>query len=446
MTRSGQNTGFARPLSGILIAVMVVTTLLEGLQWWWPPDRTEWLGAVAALAAWAAAVLLIRRGTLILRIQVGVLLAIGVIMILVARHHGAEINFMQAVGANTGLLSMIAAVGFLRLVTLPTAGKVRRLPTGRRAFLQTLLGISVFSSVINISAPILIADRIHRERPLARFTTRTIIRVFAAMSNWSPFFGAMAAVLTYVEKARLDLIILIGLPFSALCVAIVVAEARWRHRDEVKNFVGYPLERDALLVPILLMAGVAICSQLFPDIPILVLIAVCALVVTVFLLIRRTGSSATAGALREHVLSHLPQMVGELSLFLAAGVFAVGIAALIDTGIIVSPFTRFDGVAAVELLGLMLVAAIIGIHPIILVSSLTPMLMALDPNPTLLAIVYLTAWNLGTQSSYLSGTNLVFQGRYGIPSWRSALWNLPFAAVMFVLASAWLMGVHQLLG
>ncbi len=422
-------------IAGILVLAMVLATIADGL-WAWP--STELLQWSAALAAWSAAMLLFRRGSLILRIQVGVLLAIGIGMILVAGNQGAEFDALKAFGANTGLLSMIAAVGFLRLVTLPAPGRVRRLPTGRRAFLQTVFGISVFASVINISAPILIADRIHRERPLQRFTAQTVVRVFTAMSNWSPFFGAMAAVLTYVDGARLDWIILVCLPFSMFCVLMVVAEARWRHSDEVREFVGYPLEKEALVVPALLMVGVAVSSQLFPAIPILVLIALSALTITVMLLAKRSGPSNTWGALKEHVLNHLPQMVGELSLFLAAGVFAVGISALIDTGLIVSPFTRFDGLAAAELLGLMLVAAIIGIHPIILVSSLTPMLLTLDPNPTLLAIVYLTAWNLGTQSSYLSGTNLVFQGRYGIPSWRAATWNWSYAAVMFLIASGWL--------
>jgi hypothetical protein len=421
-------------IAGALVLVMVLLTILDGLLTL--PDATRWL---AAVTAWSAGVLLMPRASLLLRVQVGVLLAVGIGLIIHAARHGARFDGLQAVSANTGLLTMIAAVGFLRLVALPAAGEIRRLPTGRRAFLQTVASVGIFASVINISAPILIADRIHRERPLDRFTTRSIIRVFTAMSNWSPLFAAMAAVLTYVEGARLDLIVIACLPFSILCVLVVVAEARWRHGAEVKTFVGYPLEKESLLLPLLLMFGVALSTRAFPQIPILVVIAICALGLTTAFLLARSGPTPALASLKHHVTQNLPQMVGELSLFLAAGVFAAGVAAIIETGIVESPFTRFDGVTAIELLGLMLLAAIIGIHPIILVSSLTPMLMTLNPNPTLLAIVYLTAWNLGTQSSYLSGTNLVFQGRYGIPSWRSAIWNWPFVAVMFVVAAGWLL-------
>ena len=434
--------GALQTVAGLLILAMVLLTILDNLASWRFSDPLRW---VAGISAWLATLLLIRRATFFLRIQVGILLGAGLGMILLAHGRGAAIDPLSAISTNTGLLSMIAAVGFLRLVALPRPGEVRRLPVGRRAYLQTLASIGVFSSVINISAPVLIADRIHRERPLDRFTTQSVIRVFCGMSNWSPFFGAMAAVLTYVGGARLDLIMLACLPFSLLCVAVVYLEARWRYPDRMIGFVGYPMEREALLVPAMLLLLVAVSAQVFPGISILALIAVCALAVSALLLAVRHGPGEMASRMRDHTLTFLPRMVGELSLFLSAGVFAVGMAAMIDSGLITSPFTRFDGVTAAQLLCLMLVAALVGIHPIILVSSLTPMVMALDPNPTLLAIVYLTAWNLGTGSSYLSGTQLIFQGRYGIPSWKSASWNWPYALVMFLLASGWLLVLSRFL-
>ena len=427
--------GTWQTVAGLLILAMILLTILDNVAQWKFSDSLRWL---AGGSAWLATLILIRRATLFLRIQVGILLGIGLVMILFAQNRGAVVDPLLAASTNTGLLSMIAAVGFLRLVALPHTGEIRRLPVGRRAYLQTLASIGVFSSVINISAPILISDRIHRERPLDRFTIQSIIRVFCSMSNWSPFFGAMAAVLAYVGGARLDLIILACLPFSLLCAALVYLEALLRFPDRMAGFVGYPLEREALLVPAVLLLFVAVSANAFPDTSILILISLCALSVSALLLMVRHGPSGMARQLKDHTLTHLPRMVGELSLFLSAGVFAVGMAALIDSGLITSPFTRFDGTAAIELLGLMLVAALLGIHPIILVSSLTPMVMALDPNPTLLAIVYLTAWNLGTCSSYLSGTQLIFQGRYGFPSWKSASWNWPYALVMYGIASLWI--------
>ena len=93
----------------------------------------------------------------------------------------------------------------------------------------------------------------------------------------------------------------------------------------------------------------------------------------------------------------------------------------------------------------MVFCAFFGIHPIILISSFAPMIMTLDPDPNLLAATFLFAWHLGTCSNPLSGTNLVFQGRYGISSWRLALWNWPYALTMLAVGALWLQLVARLL-
>ncbi len=425
----------AGPLAGLLIMGMILSVTVDNLLRL--PD-TDWLRWIASGSAWTAAMLLIHRATRVLRVQVGLLLGAGLVMIVRAHSEGVSIDPLAALSINTGLLTMIAAVGFLRLVALPRSGTLTQLPVGRRAYWQTLAGIGVFGSVINISAPILIADRIDRQRPLDPFTTQSIIRVFCSMSNWSPFFGAMAAVLSYVDQARIDLIMLACLPFSLLCSALVYLEARWRYAHRLPRFVGYPLKQEALLVPCVLLLCVVVSVNRFPALSILSIITLCALAVSITILVIRHGLDGMASQLSDHVTTYLPKMVGELSLFLSAGVFAVGVAALLETGLIASPFTRFDGATAAQLLGWMLLAAVIGIHPIILISSITPMVLTLDPNPTLLAIVYLTAWHLGTCSSYLSGVQLVFQGRYGIVAWQSAIRNWPYAFVAYLIACAWL--------
>ena len=43
----------------------------------------------------------------------------------------------------------------------------------------------------------------------------------------------------------------------------------------------------------------------------------------------------------------------------------------------------------------------------------------------------------------MSGTNLVFQGRYGIPGWKIAFWNWPYAIAMLIIGSLWLQVVAQ---
>ena len=126
-------------------------------------------------------------------------------------------------------------------------------------------------------------------------------------------------------------------------------------------------------------------------------------------------------------------MINELQLFLAAGVLAAGLATLIG-GNFIPVVNGFTASSAALLLGAMIILAVAGVHPVVMVTGATPLIMSLNPAPDLLAVCYLLAWGLGTCASPLSGTHLVFQGRYGIPSWRAAAWNLPYVAFMYALA------------
>ena len=414
---------------------MILITILAGLGWsgWgFNPLR------IAGIAAWSAAALLFIDTTRVLKIQVFAILFIGGAIILYAKQASAPVDLDFVISSSTGLMTMIAAVGFLRLVVIPGPDQEDALPVGGKAFLQTILGLNISSSVINISAPILISDRIHQQRPIQRFTAQTFTRIFCGVSSWSPFYGAMAVVLTYVNEAELLWIFVAGFPFMLFGFAGVYIEAHLRFPDEVNNFVGYPMHPGALKVPVILIVTVVLMSKLLPDTPILVLIAISALVVTALVLIIRSGVSVSLLRLSDHVVAGLPRIVSELCLFLAAGVLAAGISALIHHGVFDNPFTQFNALTAGIVLAIMLFCAFCGIHPIITISSFAPMILTLNPDPNLLAVTFLFAWHLGTCSNPLSGTNLMFQGRYGIPGWKTAFWNWPYATAMLVVGIIWL--------
>jgi hypothetical protein len=420
---------------------MIAITILTRLGWLELDFNPLWIGGVAA---WCAALLLFADTPRILKIQVSLILLAGLGLIVYARRQTAIVDPDLLISSSTGLLTMIASVGFLRLVMIPDNQQKEDLPIGRKAFLQTLLGLNISSSVINISAPILISDRIHRQRPLQRFTAQTFTRVFCGVSSWSPFFGAMAVVLTYVSEASLVWIIVAGFPFMLIGLLGVYLEARWRYPAEVESFVGYPTHLNALKVPAILIVTVILLSQLLAGTSILVLIAISALLVTALVLVTAYGIFESARRLREYVFEGLPRIVNELCLFLAAGVLAAGISALILHDVFDNPFAHFDAVTAAEVLALMVLCAIFGIHPIIMISSITPMILTLNPDPNLLAATFLFAWHLGTCSNPLSGTNLVFQSRYGIPGWKIAYWNWPYAIVMLIVGALWLQLVARI--
>ena len=248
-----------------------------------------------------------------------------------------------------------------------------------------------------------------------------------------------------VSDASLWWIFVAGFPFMLIGLLGVYAEARIRFADEVENFVGYPTHLDALKIPTVLIVSVIAAVQLIGSAPILILIALCALLVTSLTLLLRHGPAVAWNRLRHYVDHGLPRIVNELCLFLAAGVLAAGISALIQHGVVQNPFIRFDAVTAAEVLGIILLCAMCGIHPIVMISSFASMILALNPNPHLLAITFLFGWHIGTCSNPLSGTNLVYQGRYNLASWKLAFWNWPYAIVMLLVGALWLQLVARIL-
>lgn len=415
--------------------MMILITIINGLFVISISFNPLWL---AGISGWLAALLLFSDTPRILQVQVGILIIVGLGLIFHSANQGISVDLNSIISGNTGLLAMIAAVGFLKLVVIPDSATRQPLPVGRSSYLQTLIGLNLSASIINISAPIMIADRIHHQRPLQRFTSQSFTRVFCGVASWSPFFGAMAVVLTYVSDAQLSWIILAGLPFTIAGFLVVYFEARLRHAEQIDSFVGYPMQIRSLKIPAFLVLSVIITAWLLPDTPVLVVIACCALLVTVVTLLLSTNIVSALRQLADYIVNGLPRIVNELTLFLAAGVLAAGMSAMIKNGVVANPFVVFDALTASKLLGFMVIMAALGIHPVILISSLTPLILNLDPNPNLLAVTYLFAWNLGTCSSPLSGTHLVFQGRYGIPSWKAAIWNWPYAVVMWLIALGWL--------
>ena len=111
------------------------------------------------------------------------------------------------------------------------------------------------------------------------------------------------------------------------------------------------------------------------------------------------------------------------------------------------PFgSGFDAAAATILLAGMLLLSLLGVHPIISIAVATPLLTPFTPDSQLLAVTFVFSWSLGTCASPLSGLNLIFQGRYGIPSVRLAMLNWPYVAVMFLVAALFLHGAALILG
>jgi hypothetical protein len=341
---------------------------------------------------------------------------------------------------------MLAAVSFLRLVAMQGKEFAVFAPHGMRAYWQTMITVALFGAFINLSAPILIADKISEGKRLGLFTAKSIVRAFIGGPAWSPFFAGMAVVLTYIADAHFLVIMAFGLPFAILGLVVVIVEAKFRYPEEVKNFVGYPMTPSSLWLPGVLVIGVLLGHTFLPHASILAVIALSALVVSFIGLYFYSGFNGAKDQLQKHILEGLPKMVTELVLFLAAGILAIGLQSLVAATHMSLPFgAGFDATAAIILLGGMVVLSLLGVHPVISIAVATPLLAPLAPDSELLALTFVFSWSLGACASPLSGLNLIFQGRYGIPSAKLAILNWPYVAVMFLFAAVILYGAAIIL-
>jgi len=425
-----------KSISGVLLALMMLFTLYAGLSPSVDSYKDMW---PSGLLAGIAAMLLLPDTLFAQRIQLSVLVFVGVALLLFGLNMGADVHWPGLLSQNTGLLCMLFSVGLLKLIVTTGAAHEQKLPVGRKAFLHTLISVTGFGSVINISALIVIADRLSLNRPLDYFAAGTLVRAFSACAAWSPFFGGMAVVLTAVGDEHVLSMMSYGLPLTLMFLVVLYVAGVLITPDKLDTFHGYPIQVESFFVPVSLTVMVFSANQLLPSVPILSVISLSSIVLTLAVLVWRQGAVATTGRMIEYVKVDLPKMVSELQLFISAGILASGLQALVQVGTISAPVDEFTGVTACVLLaGLVLIAAM-GIHPVILIVSVAPIVLDINPDPVLLGLTFLFGWSLGTCVSPLSGTNLVMQGRFGIVAWRGAMQNWPYIAVLYCIACVILM-------
>ena len=414
---------------------MVLSAVYAGLNPSIDSFRNFW---PSGLFGFAAAVLLLPDTNTAQRIQLGILVSLGVVLFFVGVSRGAQVNWSGILSQNTGLLSMVLSVGLLRLIIAKDSEKrateIEKLPIGRKAFAQTLMSVTLFGSVINISAPILISDRLTLNRSMDYFTAGTLVRAYSACAAYSPFFACMAVALTAVGDFDMLSVMASGLPLTIASVVVLYLNALWFHPKKMDAFYGYPIRLESLFVPFVLTLMVFLSSLVFPSIPVLTIIALSSIVLTATLLLYRQGASFTAQRFSSFVTTDLPRALNELQLFISAGILASGLQAMVQAGSLSAPVGEFTSSSASVLLAVMIIVSAMGIHPVIQIAAVTPLILVSNPDPELLGLTYLFSWALGTQASPLSGTNLIMQGRYGIVAWRGAVQNWPFVAIMYCFA------------
>ncbi len=411
-------------LAGWVLYLMILLSIFHGFY----TDLPSWW---AGLSGWLAALLLIRRVRPMQKIQSSIMGVLGVVGLAWGMSVDAEPKIiLDALSANQSLVTMLAAVSFLRLITASDLSSDRPEPQGKSALWQTLLGVHAFGAVINLSAMMIMGEKLNAKQPISITQAATLSRGFGLAALWSPFFAAMGVALTNAPGAQLMVLWFTGTPIAA--VALYIAGRDLIKDGDMEQFIGYPLNLSALLVPVTLAVLIMAGHWVMPSVSVLTLISFSSIFLSFLILTARFQRSGLL-TYKSHIETVIPNIGSELTLFLAAGVFAVGISVVMKTAGISLGIEHFGAWQASGLLVLSLALAIAGVHPIITIATAGGLLANLDAPPNLLGMTFLMCWAGGVIGSPLSGMHLALAGRFNVSNFRLFIKNRRFSVKLLLL-------------
>lgn len=422
-------------ISGLLIFLSFLVTLYS---YFFNND----LLILSGILAWISFLILfnsIKNKKMIL-----ILFILSLIAFLISYFNGFKIDFIKVFTVNQYLLTLLIAVGFLRLIATPKKDKLSSLPKGKQSFIKTYLGVHLFGSVINLSSLILVADKMYKKAPLTNSQIILLTRAFSSDAYWSPFFVAFAAAITYAPNLNASIILLNGITLAFLAFLITYYEVIKNKEFNIDEFRGYPLSFDSLYLPFILAVLVLLTNYIYPETKVIVLISLYSMLMSLFILPLKKGFNQAISKFKLHIIDELPKMRVEMALFLVAGMFGMAVSSILIGLNLKLPFEIFDWQIASILLLIFITLAFIGIHPIITIAIIGDFLSG--ANHTLLALTFLMAWSTTVSTSPFSGLNLTIVARYNFDAKEIFKLNIFYAFKMYLICVLCLFVLSKYLG
>ncbi len=381
-----------------------------------------------AMLAWLVVIMEWNRLSAGSRNQAYFLLAVGIPALLFSAWHGIFLGWHKILTQNLQLLPMFIAVSFLALAN--PAAQDDNLPTGKRAMVTTSVGTNLLGAVINLSILFVFGDRLERNNTLTRAQTILLARSFCAAAWWSPFFIAAGVALTYAPDMQYHRTLLPGLIMCGFAICYSIVEVGFVRKAE---FTGYPVQKESLAVPLLLALAVITGHHFFPELGMILLICLVSPPAAILLMRNRPRLKHLHDFIANGIISTVSQFV----LFLAAGVFSVGITSVIKVYPELFNFAgeTFSHWLFATVSALLIGMGLIGVHPLVGISIVSPLLLPLHPDNSRLGFLFLTSWAISTGSSPLSGVGLVLTSRYHVSPRSILLSNFHYVVAMWLLAN-----------
>ncbi|WP_291329797.1 hypothetical protein [Desulfovibrio sp. UCD-KL4C] len=406
--------------TGWLILATLILFIASGL--------IQPLVTAVAIMAWLVVIIEWNRLPATSRKQACFLISAGIIALLFSAQNGIFLGWQKIMTQNLQLLPMFIAVSFLAL-TNPSA-KDDNLPKGKRAMAITAFGSNLLGAVINLSILFVFGDRLERNNTLTKAQAILLARSFCAAAWWSPFFIAAGVALTYAPDMQYHRILLPGLTLCVISICYSIVEVGFIRKSE---FTGYPVRIESMTVPLLLAVTVIAGHYLFPELGMIMLICIVAPPAAILLMRGRPRLPY----LQEFITYRINSTVSQFVLFLTAGVFSVGITSIIQVYPELFNFTgnSFSHGMFAMISALLIILGLIGVHPLVGISIVSPLLLPLHPDNSRLAFLFLTSWAISTGSSPLSGVGLVLTSRYHISPRSILTSNFHYVVAMWLVSN-----------
>ncbi len=406
-------------LSGLLIFISFISTLYSYFI-----DERFLLSS--SLVLWLSAILLFV--SLKNKKVVVILSLLSLIFYFISYINGFFVDISKAFSINQYLIMLLVGVGFLRLIIDPNKENINHKSKGKSGFLKTYLSLHLFGSMINVSALLIMADKLYKKAgKLSNLQLILLTRGFSSDAYWSPFFVAFGAAITFAPKLDLFYISISGLVLAFITFVLTYLEVK--DREDLASFEGYPLNLETLIIPFSLAFFVLLTHYFDENIKIIVLISLLSFALSLVVLPIKNGIKKTINKYKKHINEDLPNMKSEISLFLVAGMFGVSVSSILNGIGFTLPFDYFDYKIASIVLAIFIILSLIGIHPIITIATFGHMLQ--EFNQTLVAITFLMAWGLTVSTSPFSGLNLTLHSRYKVDIQEVLKTNLPFLVKIY---------------
>ncbi|MEH7442656.1 hypothetical protein V7201_10170 [Bacillus sp. JJ1122] len=444
-------------VQGILIGFLAIGYILLQMA---PVTEVERLVSLIALAVIVVVMPGIRGTTLV----ISVLLLLAAVS-LMAYHHVPAQEWLKSLRINITLVAIFLVVPLLG-IPVKAGGYVEALKIVLNkkmnepyffylgtTFLTHILGVVLNIGSVSIVNQLTAASNIKAPRLVAN----AINRGFVTTIFWSPYFSAMALILSQLPIKWSSIVFYsMGLSIIGILVSLLIDRSQIKASfPEEQGEKGLYQDKETLInarkkvfelfTYLIVITAAVLILEFMTGYSIVLMICLVSLAFPLLWCVFSGKSTVYFQEFQQHVYIGIPRMKKEIVLFLIAGFFSGAFihADLSNTLInfIQNIFGSFHLGTAFFLSFIVFLTALIGIHPIVVVTicvtSLKPELIGFSPE--YFAVLLLASWGITNPVAPATAVNNLLANLLKVDLLELSIrWNIRYVIIMLIIIPLYL--------